>query len=118
MKIGINMKNKAFKTTVELGYHDGFQMTFENGCTISVQFSKHTYSDEGQTTAEVAAWDNQGNWLMFDGEKTAEVAAWDNQGNWLMFDGEKWSEVEEGSDVLARQTAGEVAKLIYTLSQW
>jgi hypothetical protein len=98
MKIGINMKNKAFKTTVELGYHDGFQMTFENGCTISVQFSKHTYSDEGQTTAEVAAWDNQGNWLMSDGEK--------------------WSEVEEGSDVLARQTAGEVAKLIYTLSQW
>jgi hypothetical protein len=35
-----------------------------------------------------------------------------------MFDGEKWSEIEEGSDVIPRQTAGEVAKLIYTLSQW
>jgi hypothetical protein len=92
------MKNKAFKTTIELGYHDGFQMTFENGCTISVQFSKHTYSDGGETTAEVAAWDNKGNWLMFDGEK--------------------WSEIEAGSDVIPRQTAGEVAKLIYTLSQW
>jgi hypothetical protein len=92
------MKNKAFTTTTELGYHDGFQMTFENGCTISVQFGKHTYSDAGETTAEVAAWDNQGNWLMFDGEK--------------------WSEIEAGSDVIPRQTAGEVAKLIYTLSQW
>ena len=92
------MKSKAFKTTTELGYHDGFQMTFENGCTISVQFGKYSYSDVGETTAEVAAWDNQGNWLMFDGEK--------------------WFETEEYSDVMARQTAGEVAKLIYTLSQW
>ena len=92
------MKNKAFKTTVELGYHDGFQMTFENGCTISVQFSKHTYSDGGETTSEVAAWDNKDNWLMFDGDK--------------------WTEIENGSDVMPRQTASDVAKLIYTLSQW
>lgn len=92
------MKNKAFKTTIEIGYHDGFQMTFENGCTISVQFGKHTYSDQGKTTAEVAAWDNKGNWFMF------------NEG--------KWVEIEYSSDVMSRQTAGEVAKLIYTLSQW
>lgn len=92
------MTTKAFKTTVERGYNDGFQMTFENGCTISVQFSKYNYCDEGETTAEVAAWDNQGNWLMFDGEK--------------------WSEIKDGSDVIPHQTAGEVAKLIYTLSQW
>lgn len=92
------MKNKAFKTTAERGYNDGFQMTFENGCTISVQFSKHTFSDGGQTTAEVAAWDNQGNWLLFD------------EG--------KWFEVENGSDVMPHQTASDVAKLIYTLSQW
>ena len=92
------MKSKAFKTTVERGYNDGFQMTFENGCTISVQFSKHTYSDAGETTAEVAAWDTEGNWLMFDGEK--------------------WVEIPEGSDVMARQSSGDVAKLIYTLSQW
>jgi hypothetical protein len=98
MKTGINMRNKAFKTTNEYGYHDGFQITFENGCTISVQFGPHTYSDQGKTTAEVAAWDNQDNWLMFDGEK--------------------WSEVEEGSDVMALQSASDVAKLIYTLSQW
>jgi hypothetical protein len=89
---------KAFKTTTEIGYHDGFQMTFENGCTISVQFSKHTYSDGGETTAEVAAWDNKDNWLMFDGDK--------------------WTEIKDGSDIIPRQTASDVAKLIYTLSQW
>ena len=92
------MKNKAFRTTTELGYHDGFQMTFENGCTISVQFSKHTYSDGGETTAEVAAWDNKGNWLMTDVER--------------------WFEIVDGSDVMPHQTASDVAKLIYTLSQW
>ena len=92
------MKSKAFKTTTELGYHDGFQMTFENGCTISVQFSKRTFSDGGHTTAEVAAWDTEGNWLMFDEDK--------------------WVEIADGSDVMSYQSAGEVAKLIYTLSQW
>ena len=89
---------KAFKTTVEVEYNDGFQITFENGCTVSVQFGKYTYSDGGKTTAEIAAWDDKGNWLMFDGEK--------------------WSEIEDGSDVISHQTAGETAKLIYTLSQW
>jgi hypothetical protein len=35
-------------------------MTFENGYTISVQFSKTNYSDGGETTAEVAAWGPDG----------------------------------------------------------
>ena len=89
---------KAFKTTIERGFSEGFQMTFQNGCTISVQFGKHTYSDSGKTTAEVAAWDNKDNWLMFDGDK--------------------WTEIEVGSDVISHQTTDDVAKLIYTLSQW
>jgi hypothetical protein len=97
MKTGINMKNKVFKAENN-EYHNGFHMTFENGCTISVQFGRYNYCNEGETTAEVAAWDNQDNWLMFDGEK--------------------WSEVENGSDVISHQTTGDVAKLIYTLSQW
>ena len=90
------MKNKAFSSKNDK-YHEGFTMTFENGCTISVQFSKHTYSDAGETTAEVAAWDTEGNWLMFDEDK--------------------WVEIADGSDVMAYQSAGDVAKLIYTLSQ-
>ena len=88
---------RAFKAENNEQHH-GFQMTFENGCTISVQFSKGSYSDKGETTAEVAAWDNKGNWFMFNEDK--------------------WIEIEYSSDVMSHQPAGEVAKLIYTLSQW
>jgi hypothetical protein len=44
-------------------YHNGFHMTFENGYTISVQFSKTNYSDGGETTAEVAAWGPDRKWV-------------------------------------------------------
>ena len=48
--------------------HHGFQMTFQNGCTISVQFIKSTYSDQGETTAEVAVWDKDDNWYVLNEE--------------------------------------------------
>jgi hypothetical protein len=38
-------------------------MTFKNGYTISVQFGKGNYSDEGETTAEVAAWGPDRKWV-------------------------------------------------------
>jgi hypothetical protein len=34
----------------------GFYITFDNGYTVSVQFGRGAYSDEGATTAEVGAW--------------------------------------------------------------
>jgi hypothetical protein len=48
----------------------GFHMTFENGWTVSVQWGMGNYGnyyDEevdgmGSTTAEIAAWDIDGNW--------------------------------------------------------
>jgi len=93
------MKEKAFETKVDKEYgRDGFQMTFANGCTISVIFGKHTYSDNGKTTAEVAAWHPNGNWM------------YHQEGDWI--------EISEDSDVMPRRTADEVAKLIYTLSQY
>lgn len=49
-------------------WHHGFQMTFDNGCTISVQFSKGNYCDQGETTAEVAVWDKDGDWYIFNEE--------------------------------------------------
>lgn len=42
----------AFDTT----NNDGFAMTFANGYTVSVQWHSGTYSDKGETTAEVAIW--------------------------------------------------------------
>jgi hypothetical protein len=99
------MKEKAFETKVDKEYDkDGFQITFANGCTISVVFGKYTYSDNGETTAEVAAWNNaSGKWMIFQEDR-------------LPFD--QWIELDNDTEVMSRQTADEVAKLIYTLSQY
>jgi len=44
-------------------HNNGFHMVFKNGYTISVQFSKTNYSDGGETTAEIAAWDSDRKWV-------------------------------------------------------
>ena len=44
-------------------YNNGFHITFENGYTVSVQFSRSNYSDQGETTAEVAAWGPDRKWV-------------------------------------------------------
>ena len=92
------MKNKAFGAENN-EYHNGFQMTFQNGCTISVQFSKNTYCDGGETTAEVAAWDDKGNWLLFVKANSS------------------WIETLNDAYIMTYQSPEDVAKLIYTLSQ-
>jgi hypothetical protein len=51
-----------FKAT-QNEYNNGFHITFENGYTVSVQFSKTCYSDQGETTAEVAAWGPDRKWV-------------------------------------------------------
>ena len=97
--------SKTFTTQVDKEInHNGFQMTFSNGCIISVIFGKHTYSDGGETTAEVAAWNSNGNWMIYNE-------------NGLPFD--QWIVLPEDEvEVMPRQTADEVANLISTLSQY
>ena len=96
--------SKAFETQEDKEInHNGFKMTFSNGCSISVIFGKYTYSDGGQTTAEVAAWNSNGNWMLFQEDR-------------LPFD--QWIILEDGVEVMPRQTADKVANLIYTLSQY
>lgn len=73
--------------------HHGFQMDFDNGCTISVQFSKNNYSDGGETTAEVAVWDKDDNWYVLNEE--------DNHMSLI--------KVEEHSDVMGYCTADSVS---------
>lgn len=34
------------------------QFTFANGNTVSIAFHEFSYSDKGETTAELAAWNN------------------------------------------------------------
>ncbi len=72
-------------TTVQSEYNNGFTMTFENGCTISVQFGKVNYSsivDGVSISAEIAIWDKNGNLYNFGNDKVKgycdanEVADW------------------------------------------
>ena len=44
-------------------YQNGFHITFKNGYTMSVQFSKSNYSDGGETTAEIEAWGPDKKWM-------------------------------------------------------
>jgi hypothetical protein len=50
-------------TTKQNEYQNGFCVTFENGYSVSVQFGKSSYSNEGVSTAEIAAWGPDGNWV-------------------------------------------------------
>jgi len=74
----------------------GFQMTFKNGFTISVQFGVGNYCERGRLSfedevkedrvesknAEIAIWDNEGKWFDFGHDQvkgycdTDEVAGW------------------------------------------
>ena len=48
-------------------------MTFENGWTVSVQWSDYHYCTAGMS-AEVAAWDTDGEWLQWSNGDT--VRGW------------------------------------------
>ena len=84
--------SKAFKTFVDDYSHDGFSMSFDNGFTISVQFSKYHRCDAGNTTAEVAIWDKEDNWYLY------------NEG--------VWCKLTQYAEVMSYQTAEQVANLI------
>lgn len=58
-------------------YHNGFQITFENGWTVSVQFSWCNYCSNqhkkhhtiySSSDAEIAAWDENGVWYRFEND--------------------------------------------------
>ncbi len=55
-----------FITGSSMDRNCGFQMKFKNGWTVSVQWHKGAYSDDDNTTAEIAAWDKDNNWFVFE----------------------------------------------------
>jgi hypothetical protein len=88
---------KAFSTHVEKDInHDGFHMTFGNGFTVSVMFGKHSYSDQGETTAEVAVWDQNGDWYILNEE--------DNHNSLIKY--------PDGSEVIGHCTSDLVASIM------
>lgn len=88
---------KAFSTHVLKDInHDGFQMTFDNGVTVSVQFGKYNYCDQGETTAEVAVWDQNDDWYILNED--------DNHNSLI--------KVDSGSDVIGHCTSNMVASIM------
>jgi hypothetical protein len=88
------MVDKSFSSTSK-----GFQMTFSSGYTISVIYRERSYSDQGKTTAEVAAWHSK-------------------EDHWLAFEGGAWGIVPDGhSAVLGHQTPDQVASHIEIISK-
>lgn len=88
---------KAFSTHVEKDInHNGFHMTFDNGVTVSVMFGKYNYCDQGETTAEVAVWDQNDDWYIFNEE--------DNHNSLI--------KVDSGSDVIGHCTSNLVASIM------
>ena len=48
---------------------EGFTLTFDNGVFASIKFGFGSYSDQGETTAEVAIIDSEEYWYVFNGKE-------------------------------------------------
>jgi len=88
------MVDKSFTSRVT-----GFQITFSNGYTFSVSYSEFSYSDQGQTTAEVAVWHSK-------------------EDHWLAFEDGVWVVVPDGhTAVLGHQTPDQIASHMEIISK-
>ncbi len=78
----------------------GFQMTFESGWTISVQWGVGNYCERKSFTVSPLEDQKQ----ITVESSNAEIAIWDKNGEWYTFD--------NGDTVLGHLTADEVAEWI------
>lgn len=84
--------------------NSGFQMTFSNGWTVSVQWGPGNYCENrDHSTMEDLAAHFRGDSKAFTQCVNAEVAAWDKDGNWHKF---------EHDEVMGWLTADQVAAFI------
>jgi hypothetical protein len=99
----------------------GFHITFENGVTVSVQFSRGSYCNKypnNDMYDKDIKFDKDMNiikdWkdpLPLEGSPNAEVAIWNKKGNWIT---EKYLESigEDEDDVIGFQTAEQVLDIL------
>lgn len=65
---------KVYSVTKEtMGFEsitrEGFSMVLSNGVCVSVIYGDGSFSDNGETTAEVAVTDTKGNWYILTDDK-------------------------------------------------
>ena len=83
----------------------GFQMTFANGWTVSVQYGKANYCDRRSDTSQGKPETDA-----IVASANAECAAWDSTGDWMHMSDcdDEWVNIQ----VLGWQTPDQVAALI------
>ena len=76
----------------------GFQMVFENGWTVSVQFGYGNYSENYNMSDFVDRFDFAARNIEAGkrGSNTAEVAAWDKDGEWYKFGSDEYADTVQG----------------------
>ena len=87
-------------------HNHGFQLTFENGWTISVQWGTSNYYERRNITSGVD--DDQKQVSVESGY--AEIAIWNQDGHWYTFD--------DGQEFRGWLTTDEVAGWIEKVSYW
>ena len=87
---------------IRITHNKGFQMTFANGYTISVQFGNGNYCDN-RHYGELVSFEQP-----VPPSSNAEVAAWDKDGHWL--------KLGEYDDVIGWQTPDQIAAIIADIS--
>lgn len=106
-------KTKRDYKALEVGFRitgrKGFQITFENGNTISVQFGPGNYCEHYD--ANIMDFLKENNEI--HKSKDAEVAAWNREGTWYNFREKKFIEC---SDPIGHVSPDELAEIIKQLS--
>jgi hypothetical protein len=81
----------------------GFQMIFANGNTVSVQWGPMNYCEPTDDRGRNAPFDAPANTNCW-GAKSAEVAAWNSDGEWHNFGGDQvkgWLTAEEVAEFIS-----------------
>ena len=92
----------------------GFQLTFENGITISVQFGSGNYCERKNLNASYKS--EMLNEQDIIESLDAEIAIWDEDDNWFNFGSDNTYCLSYSRTVKGYCTANEVAKWIYIAS--
>lgn len=89
--------------------NQGFQLTFDNGYTVSVQFGHYNYCDARNYNERYNDWRDH---EAIHACQNAEVAIWyGDRGPFVDLD-------KTPSDVFGYQTPKDVAKIIATVASW
>ena len=89
--------------------NSGFQMFFQNGYTISVQYGPRNYCEKRESDYDAPITPAEWGVLRWE-SKDAEIAIWNSDKVWYVF--------EDGEEVKGWCSPDEVAEWIYKVSKW